>query len=107
MSYLLALSLVANVIVVILAFWSVSTILDRRERSSREDRSALLATIDDLAQRIQAPDLAVIDHQARQGVIVNPPAVGFDSDEDYWRAAEMTKDQIAEQMMAHELAHDS
>lgn len=107
MNYLIALSLLTNVIVVWLTLRAGRGLVEDREDAAVRERDALLGTIHELCQRVQAPDLAVIDHQAKQGVIVNPPAVGFDDDEDYWEAAEMTKEQVAEQMMAHELARNS
>ena len=107
MLYLIALNTIANVAVVVLALRAAVAFVERRERYALEDRDRLLATIDDLCQRVQAPDLAVIDHQAKQGGIVNPPAVGFDNDEDYWKAAEMTKEQLADELMQAELAGTS
>ena len=100
MIYLLAFSILANITVVALAFYAFG----RRERSAQVDRDRLLATIDTLCQRVQAPELAVVDHQARQETLASPPAVGFDNDDEYWQATEMTKEQLAEQMMARELA---
>jgi hypothetical protein len=100
--YLLALSILATVLVVAVAFRAVG----QHETRAQADRDKLLATIDELCQRIQAPDQAVVDYQARQGAATSPPAVGFDDDEDWWRAQEMTKEQLAEHLMKVELGTD-
>lgn len=58
---------------------------DRREREHRMERLGLY-------QRIQAPELAVMQHQIEQNP-ESPPAVSTDNDEDYWAAMEARMEQ--------------
>lgn len=107
MTYLLALSLLLNVAVVWFALRAGRGLVEDREDAAVRERDALLGTIHELCQRIQAPDLAIVDHQAKQGAVVNPPAVGWDNDDDFWEADKMTREQLAEQVMQAELAGTS
>jgi hypothetical protein len=62
-------------------------------RAIREDQAGWRLERANLLQRIQAPEVAVVRHDAGE-VPVNPPAVnGFD-DEDYWDAQRALVSQI-------------
>lgn len=56
-------------------------------RANREDQAAWRLERASLLQRIQAPELAVIEHQTA-GVAQNPAAVSMHSDDDFWKAQE-------------------
>ena len=67
----------------------VCLILDRR--TERREHAALVA---DLCQRIQAPDVAVIAHEAQTREMRAPQPPGLDDDAGYWRS----KDDLAESL---------
>ena len=79
-------------------------LVELQNRRFQQERQEWVRERAELLQRIQAPDQAVIAHQARHDAITTPPAVRFDDDADYWQADRLTKEQLAEQMMALELA---
>lgn len=51
----------------------------------------------ELLQRIQAPQVAVIDHHNRHGEVYTPPAVDTtdEGDEDFWEAKEDLAQRLA------------
>lgn len=74
------------------------------QSETHPDVAALVALVDRLCQRIQAPDLAVVDHQMAQPLAFSPPAVPMSSDEGYWEAQDLSKEQLAQMAMAQEVA---
>lgn len=65
------------------------------------DLEQLIALTDRLCQRIQAPELAVLEHQ-QAGPALTPPAVGFDDDEAFHAAHGLTTEQLADLAFAEE-----
>jgi hypothetical protein len=87
-----ALAIIAGLQIALVAFliW---------ERHRRDDR--LLATIDRLARRIQAPQLAAVElHNEESGIDPQyaPPAIEPDDDDAFWDSRE----KLAERLMAME-----
>jgi hypothetical protein len=78
-------------------------LVELQNRRFQRERETWASERADLLQRIQAPEQAVLEHQTVRG-ITSPPAVNPFDDEDYWQAANMTKEQLAEQMTTLELA---
>lgn len=66
------------------------------------DLEQLLVTVENLCQRIQAPEQAVVDH-VLQVQPMSPPAVPMDDDDAFWKAQELPKEQLAEVEMQAEL----
>lgn len=52
------------------------------------DLTQLVALVDRLCQRVQAPDVAVTQHAAQGGEQWAPPAIGFDDDEAFMQSKE-------------------
>ena len=75
-----------------------------RRRQRDPDIRQLIALVDRLCQRVQAPQTAVLEHREREAPAPTaqyaPPAVEPDDDEGYWEA----KERLAEQMMRAEVA---
>lgn len=97
----------AALVVTIAAFiW----LTDRKDRRHQAEREALtqpptewLAVIENLCQRLQAPEHAIIEHQIAN-VPPSPPAVGFDDDEGFHEAQGLTKEKLAEMVAEAERA---
>lgn len=67
--------------------------------------AALIALINDLCQRVQAPQQAVLEHTARTVPADHvPAAVNPEDDNSYWQAQGLTTEQLAELAFAEELA---
>lgn len=116
---MIALVSVAVVIVAALHTW---TLRDQRRRyethldaqadrmhtllaAKDPDLEQIIALVDRLCQRIQAPTQAVIDHSIATVPVESPAAVGFDDDEGFHAAREnLTKEQLADMMMDAEVA---
>lgn len=65
----------------------------------RRDRELHIAQVDRMAQRIQAPELAIAEHaQAAVGEWA-PPAVTMDDDQSHWEAKEDLANRLAEMEM--------
>lgn len=82
-----------ELLVIVAALFLVKAMLDdraRAETASAEERGELL-------QRIQAPEVAVMEHQLK-GPIHMPQHVPMDDDEQYWES----KEDLAARMMAEE-----
>jgi len=60
------------------------------------DLESMIALTDRLCQRLQAPEVAVMQHQPQ--IEPSPPAVDPNDDGDYWE----DRDQLAERLMAQE-----
>lgn len=90
--------------VIILAALAALLICERawERRRADPDTVALIATIDRLCQRIQAPHAAVLEHDERvrapRSDEYAPPAVSPDDDDAYWAS----RDKLAELLMAQE-----
>ena len=67
--------------------WQTARILERQS----PDLEAMVALVDRLCQRVQAPEIAVMQHD-QGGEQWAPPAVGFDDDEGF----ALSKEQLAE-----------
>lgn len=92
-----------TVAVVTLALVVVVLLAERWQDRRRGDRALteLVALSDRMAQRLQAPQAAIIEHdEAVRGRTDEyaPPAVEPDDDEAYW----MSRDKLAELAMAQE-----
>ena len=88
---MIALAVIAGLLVMLAAF----TLYDRRV-----ERRQLLATIDALARRIQAPQMAAIEvHNDSAQPLYAPPAVNPFSDDEYWESREL----LAERLMREEV----
>jgi hypothetical protein len=91
-----ALAIIAGTQALLVAF----LVWDRRRASP--DVLALIALVDRLAQRIQSPQAAVLEHfeqhRALRGDEYAPSAIPPDDDDAYWAS----KDKLAEQLMAQE-----
>lgn len=70
---------------------SVLAIADA-DREPHPDLALLIASNDRLAQRIQAPEYAVVEHAQTQALPPLPQAVEMDDDERHWQ----TRDELAE-----------
>ena len=73
--------------------------LGQRERATpNPDTLALIALTENLCQRIQAPEQAVIDHSIAAPVTPDmiPAAVNPDVDADYWDKLGPSKERLAE-----------
>lgn len=62
------------------------------------DVAELVALVDRLCQRIQAPEQAVVEHAMAQPLPPLPMAIEMDDDEGHWES----KEQMAEREMAEE-----
>jgi len=71
-------------------------------QTEHPDMSMLIDLVDRLCQRVQAPQAAIIEHSAGVMPGYAPASVSTESDEDYWRA-QLSKEELAERMMAAEL----
>jgi hypothetical protein len=75
------------------------------ERHQERRQQQLIALVDRLCQRVQAPQAAVLEHDERVRALRDeeyaPPAVPPDDDEAFWAS----RDKLAELMMEQEL-HD-
>ena len=67
-----------------LAIVVLAALLAYREYVHAQERKAYIAERSELAQRIQAPQMAVMEHHGA------PPnlSINFDDDEQYWAAQE-------------------
>ena len=87
--------------VVIAALAVVAFVIYERHQASRQRE--LVALIDRLCQRVQAPHAAILEHdeqvRAQRDEEYAPPAVPPDDDEAFW----MSRDKLAELAMAQEL----
>ena len=85
---MIALAVICGLLVALVAFG----LLDRRA-----ERRQLLATIDGLARRIQAPQMAAIEvhNDTSAQPLYAPPAVNPDSDEDFWESREQLAERLA------------
>lgn len=80
--------------------------LGQRDRATpNPDTAALIALTENLCQRIQAPQQAVIDHTVQQTVTPDmvPPAVPPDDDKAFWDNRPLSKEALAEILMAEEV----
>lgn len=60
----------------------------------------MIALVDRMAQRLQAPSAAVLEHDERvRGPVLTPPGVPPDDDEAFWES----RDALAETLMAQEV----
>lgn len=64
-------------------------LLDRKDQRQAKERA-------ELYQRIQAPEVAVIDHQLQTSP-PSPPSVGFEDDAGWWES----KEELAERLNGH------
>jgi hypothetical protein len=85
-------ALIAALIATVAAF---AWLLDRKDARAHTEREAHRAETADLLQRIQAPEVAVVQHQIAQSVEAPQPSSPED-DEAYWRDAEEHRRMIAE-----------
>ena len=68
------------------------------------DTTALIALVERMAQRIQAPTEAVVEHQLAAPLPDSPPAIPFDNDQAFWEAQEpLSKEALADALMDAEL----
>jgi hypothetical protein len=67
------------------------------------DLDQIIGLVDRLCQRVQAPSQAVVDHSVGLAP-PSPPAVGFDDDEAFHAAREMSKEALADMLMDAEVA---
>jgi len=77
-------------------------VLLARGAQASPDLENLIALVDRLCQRVQAPDLAVTEH-AFKDTPPSPRAVPFDDDEAFYEA-QLTKEQLAHAAYEAELA---
>ena len=72
-------------------------------RHAERRQAELVALIDRLCQRVQAPNAAVLEHDENVRALRDeeyaPPAVAPDDDDAYW----LSRDKLAEMAMAQEL----
>jgi len=67
------------------------------------DTTALIALVERMAQRIQAPTEAVVEHQLAAPLPDSPPAIPFDNDQAFWEAQEpLSKEALADALMEAE-----
>lgn len=77
--------------------------LGQRERATPDPNvAALIALTENLCQRLQAPQQAVIDHTIQQAVTPDmvPPAIPPDDDTAFWDAQPFSKEALAD-ILAH------
>lgn len=76
------------------------------ERHHAADTQALISLVDRMAQRIQAPNAAILEHDELVRELRTeeyaPPAVAPDDDEGYWAS----RDKLAELLMEQEANGD-
>ena len=65
------------------ALVALIVLLDRLSRRMHEERRSWQLERANLLQRIQAPEIAVVDH-SNEGQPIDPEAVSLDDDADYW-----------------------
>ena len=65
------------------ALLALIVLLDRMDKRLREERKSWQLERANLLQRIQAPEIAVVDH-SNEGQPLDPQAVSIDDDADYW-----------------------
>lgn len=82
---------------------SLAQLAEHFKPEPHPDIAQLVALVDRLCQRLQAPDHAVVEHAQAQPLPPMPQAVLPDDDEGWHRAQALTKEQLAEQAMAAEL----
>lgn len=67
------------------------------------DTAALIALTDRMAQRLQAPAEAVVEHQLAGPLPPSPSAIPLDDDDAFWKAQEpMSKEALADALMEAE-----
>lgn len=76
--------------------------LENARAETSPDLAALIALVENLCQRVQAPREAVVQHQMESGPVFAPPAVLPDDDEG-WFEARMPKEQLADLLTEQEL----
>jgi hypothetical protein len=75
----------------------------QRDRATpNPDTAALTATVENLCQRIQAPQQAVIDHALAQPVGPQPTVPLPDDDNAFWVGQE-TREELADRLLAAEV----
>ena len=93
----------ALVVLVVVEFGAVAYLVLRGRRPD-PDMQALIALVDRLCQRVQAPQAAILEHDEKERALRDdeyaPPAVSPDDDEGYWAS----RDKLAELMMEKEIA---
>lgn len=65
----------------------------------RRDRELHIAQVDRMAQRIQAPELAIAEHAQAAVGEWTPPAVTMDDDDSHWEAKEDLANRLAQMEM--------
>lgn len=89
----------------VVAFLLYDRARERRHASHvNPDLQALVELCDRLCQRLQAPNAAVLEHDARlpRTEEYAPPAVPPDDDDAFW----MSRDKLADLLMQHETSTD-
>lgn len=72
-------------------------VLHQQERAqTTPDLAALITLVENLCQRVQAPEQAVIDHSTQTDVAPGPAAVNPELDQSYWDAHGPTKEELAD-----------
>jgi hypothetical protein len=95
-----------TIAVIALGVVAVLLLADRWQQRRHPDATAveLIAVIDRLCQRVQAPAAAILEHdeavRSPRSEEYAPPAVAPEDDEGYWES----RDKLAELMMAEELS---
>lgn len=69
--------------------------------NTHPDLEALIRLVENLCQRIQAPEQAVIDHSIASPEGPQPQFIGGDDDDAYW-AHQESKEELAERIEAEE-----
>lgn len=91
----------------------ITHFLDRREHTRQVDTlitnqadttQAFIHQIDRLCQRLQAPEQAVIEHAVHAFTETPPEPVAMDDDTAHWEAKGVDKNELADLVMAAELA---
>jgi hypothetical protein len=89
------LALIALAAFLILEVRHQSTVIEAVARAGSPDLKEMVALVDRLCQRIQAPEAAVMQHAA-QGPLYAPQHVPLDNDEEYHQSKEELADLLAE-----------
>jgi hypothetical protein len=83
-------ALIAALVVTVAAF---VVLLDRKDKRAHAEREAQRAETQVLLQRIQAPELAVVEHQVQQAVEAPQPP---QTDDEFWHLSDDHLRMVAE-----------
>jgi hypothetical protein len=91
------LALIALAAFLILEVRHQSTVIEAVARAGSPDLCEMVALVDRLCQRIQAPEAAVMEHAA-QGAVYAPQHVPLDDDQQFFESKEQLAERLQEMM---------